>query len=578
MMRNMRFPLVSLAAIALCGAAHADFDGPAPLAWRFIAPSTVPPSGAPLVEGDTVYTAIGGRVFAVDKATGNLKWRYPQLDPIPGSFRSAPVYKDGTIVAAGDNKIIYAIDAATGQAKWSFNSPGPVMGQPLLVGNFFVYAQSDSKLMAVDIAKGKGAWSAPLGILDGIIGQISMNKDDVLLFTARGELISVNTLTQKTTWRRPFDSVPPGSVPIVYGDSIFVNSGSFLVALNATKGTPRWQISTQMQLAFSPAVSPDGILVISNDGSVMMYDSSRKPLMKAPIALGSLPTVQPTAAGSMFIVPTANGAINLLDPKKGTVEWSYVIQPLADAVTTDPNAANGGGFGGGIGGAGGGKSGGGAGGAGGGFGGAGGGFGGGGGAFGGGRGGQGGGANGAGNDSIRPQWVLAAGPATISGDTLLISTKDGSLLAFDKNLGIDLTAPTVKLLFPNSGDQVSGQPPLVLVFKVEDEASGVKLPTLTIEIDGQKQVFKREKDGNYTVRFSQSGDNPLLSDGRKVITVTVSDWMMNERKATFALTIDNSLRPVILPGTTGPNGQPGGGAGGKGGGGFGGGGGEAGGG
>jgi hypothetical protein len=330
-----------------------------------------------------------------------------------------------------------------------------------------------------------------------------------------------------------------------------------------------------MQLAFSPAVSPDGILVISNDGSVMMYDSSRKPLMRSPIALGSLPTVQPTAAGSMFIVPTANGAINLLDPKKGTVEWSYVVQPLADAVTSDPNAGNGGGVGGGFGGGGKGGAGGGFGGAGGGLGGAGGGFGGAGGGFGGaggGRGGQGGGANGTGTDNIRPQWVLAAGPATIAGDTLLISTKDGSLLAFDKNLGIDLTAPTVKLLFPNSGDQVSGQPPLVLVFKVEDEASGVKLPTLTIEIDGQKQVYKREKDGNYTVRFSQSGDNPLLSDGRKVITVTVSDWMMNERKATFALTIDNSLRPVILPGTAGPNGLPGGG--GKGGGpGFGGGGG-----
>jgi outer membrane protein assembly factor BamB len=541
MMRNLRFPLVSLAALALGGAAHADFDGPAPLAWRFLQPTTVAPSGAPLVVGDTVYSAIGGRVFAVDKATGNLKWRYPQLDPIPGSFRSAPIFKDGLILAAGDNKIVYAIDAASGQPRWSFNSPAPVTGQPVLIGDYFVYSQSDSKLTALDTSKGKAAWGAPLGVLDGIVGQIAVNGTDVLVFTTRGELRSINTLTQKTTWRRPFDSVPPGSVPVVYGDSIFVNSGTYLVALSAANGTPRWQLGTKLQLSFSPAVSADGILVVSNDGSLMMYDSARKPLMKQPIALGSLPVVQPTAAGSMFIVPTANGAINLVDPKKGTIDWSYVITPLADAVAANPNAAGNGNMpgGGGV------------------------------------PGGGGGGLGGGGQTTTtieKPLWVQAAGPATIAGNTLLISAKDGSILAFDRDLGVDLTPPTVKLLFPNSGDQVSGQPPLVLVFKIDDEASGVKPSTISIEIDGEKYVSKREKDGNYSVRFSQTGENKLLSDGRKVITVTVSDWLQNQKVAKFALTIDNSLRPIILPGTANPNGLPGGngglggGAGGKGGG------------
>jgi hypothetical protein len=247
----------------------------------------------------------------------------------------------------------------------------------------------------------------------------------------------------------------------------------------------------------------------------------------------------------MFIVPTANGAINLVDPKKGTIDWSYVITPLADAVAANPNAAGNGNMPGG------------------------------GGVPGGGGGGFGGGLGGGGQTTTtneKPLWVQAAGPATIAGNTLLISAKDGSILAFDRDLGVDLTPPTVKLLFPNSGDQVSGQPPLVLVFKIDDEASGVKPSTISIEIDGEKYVSKREKDGNYSVRFSQTGENKLLSDGRKVITVTVSDWLQNQRVAKFALTIDNSLRPIILPGTANPNGLPGGngglggGAGGKGGG------------
>ncbi|RYG47582.1 hypothetical protein EON79_06930, partial [bacterium] len=71
----MRTRILAIGAAALAAvSASAQFNGPAPLAWRFLQPTTVAPSGSPLVNGDNVYTSVGGRVFAIDRISGNLKW------------------------------------------------------------------------------------------------------------------------------------------------------------------------------------------------------------------------------------------------------------------------------------------------------------------------------------------------------------------------------------------------------------------------------------------------------------------------------------------------------------------------
>ena len=160
---------------------------------------------------------------------------------------------------------------------------------------------------------------------------------------------------------------------------------------------------------------------------------------------------------------------------------------------------------------------------------------------------------GAGNQNqAKPTTVSASAPALLSGTTLLVPSKDGTLLAFDTTLGVDLTAPKVSMRFPNPGDQVSPKAPLQLWFRIEDEASGVRDDSLVIDIDGVKMDAKLDRSGLAVVRFSVGGKNRLLSDGRKLITVTVSDWLGNVRKSTFYLTIDNTLNPVKLPGATDP--------------------------
>ena len=545
-MRPLRPLLAAPFALALAASASAQFDGPAPLAWRWIQPTTVAPTGAPLVVGDTIYTSVGGRVYAIDRATGNKKWQYPQVEPVNGMFRSTPVIIGDTLVAAADNKIVYAIDPKTGAPKWSYNSPSPVLGAPVAVGTYVALATSDNKLIALDAATGKPAW-APYNIYDRIQGQISSYNGGIVFFNGLNELRSLDIVSKKAVYTRPikFSQLSARAVPVLFGDTFYVASGPYVVAVNASTGQTKWQTDTRLQLDFAPAVSAEGVFVVSQNGEAMMLEPLRgRPfdiMRKGPVKIGSFPAVRPSPVGTKFLIPTTNGAVNLFDPKTGTLLWSYVVRPVGE-VYENTGTTNGG-F---PGGPGGGQS---------------------------------------GSQGRRVTSLAASGPAVLAGTTLILPAKDGSILAFDKELGVDLTPPEVKQLWPVQGDVVSGQPPLELVFRLQDEAAGINETTVKVSIDDKPAAFNYTRDGLVRVAFSNLADaqtsttpakgasdtdpktNPTLQDGRHSVTVTVSDWLGNVSKTTYSIVIDNALPPSKLPGsdTTGVPGGPGGKGGGGGG-------------
>src|SRR4051812_21729743 len=127
-MVTSRFLAASIATLAAVVVSLADFDGPAPLSWRWIQPTNATVKGSPLIDGDTVYVAVGQRAFALDKATGNQKWRFPLVDPIQGFFIGAPVLINGTLVISADNRKVYGLDPATGQERWTYTAQQPIVG------------------------------------------------------------------------------------------------------------------------------------------------------------------------------------------------------------------------------------------------------------------------------------------------------------------------------------------------------------------------------------------------------------------------------------------------------------------
>lgn len=532
-----------LAATAFLGAAvaGADFNGPTPLAWRWAEPTPAAPAGKPQVTADSVTIAVGGRIYCLERTTGNLMWRYPAGEPIQGSFREGCVVVDGHVVAAGDEKSVYCVNAKTGALEWQHLSPDPITTNVVVAGDTVVFGTNNNKLAGLRIGNGQLAFATPFTVADGLHPRIENYLETVIFSTGRGRLAAFDVNSGKQAWEQKFSRLSVKGPFSVQDDRIYVNTGSFLVAVRANSGGSLWQQTIARELDFRPATSPDAVATATTDGKLYIFTSGGKQISGKPIDLGASLTVAPTFVGKNVLAPTANGAINLIDTAAAQTVWSYVIPAI---VVRQVGTGTGGGGSAGLGDGGGG----------------------GGGAIGGGQ---------AGGGTGQPQLITttqASGVPVVAGDSLFVLTRDGSLLMFDKNLGVDLTAPMISQLWPEVGSTTAGKAPMELVFKLEDLGIGINESTVKVMINGRDYIGKLSNDGFLSVLIISGGANQPLQNGKVTVTVTASDWLGNMAKRDFVLTIDNSLNALGSPprGTAnnqgGGAGNPGGGRGGRGGG------------
>ncbi|MHB8636947.1 MAG: PQQ-like beta-propeller repeat protein [Fimbriimonadaceae bacterium] len=508
--------------------AFAQFNGPAPLSWRWQQPATASPTGSPSIDGDTVYVASGQRMYALNREDGTQKWRFPLANFLEANFKGTPALGGGLVIAAAEDRTLYAVDAQTGRKAWAYIAPASIIGSPQVYKDLVLFQMADG-IMAVTLANGQPFYKTPIFLKDGIQGSFSISKDNVLVFSSEHTLYAINIATQQVVWQQDTAGVGLDAYAVVGSDLIYFVSNNYLIGLNAGDGRPAFSTQVDDDLVLAPAVSTNYILAMTLDGKAYLFNANGRDQGKLvtreggkvlpPIDLKSAPLLRPTAlAGDKFAVATSSGSIVLIDPTKvdpgvpqSGIIWNYPIRPIGGPQDVS-NTSQPGGLG------------------------------------------QGqnppppgGGSNisrGApGAGVTRVVTVQAAGPPVLDKTTLLVLGRDGSLLAFDNETGVDLTPPKVTMTYPNAGDIVPSKPPLALVFKIEDEASGVNQGTLKITVDGHEVDYILNQEGVAFVRCEETGKNHL-TDGKKLIVVEVADWMGNVSHAQFSLTIDNDLPPI----------------------------------
>ena len=119
---------------------------------------------SPAVWNGAVYFGSGdGNVYALDAATGTLKWKFHTGDVVHAS----PAIADGTLFIGSWDSYFYALDAATGKEKWRFktgedheiaNQVGIQSSAAVADGTVY-FGCRDSNLYALDAATGQKKWS-----------------------------------------------------------------------------------------------------------------------------------------------------------------------------------------------------------------------------------------------------------------------------------------------------------------------------------------------------------------------------------------------------------------------------------
>jgi len=119
---------------------------------------------SPVVGAGLVYFGSSdSNVYALDSATGGLKWKFKTGDVV----HSSPALADGAIFIGSWDTYLYALDAASGKEKWRFktgedhetyNQVG-IQASPAVANGVVYFGCRDSNFYALDANSGKKLWA-----------------------------------------------------------------------------------------------------------------------------------------------------------------------------------------------------------------------------------------------------------------------------------------------------------------------------------------------------------------------------------------------------------------------------------
>ena len=242
-------------------------------------------SSSPLVVGDLVIVAAGGRLAAYDIATGIERW----AGPAAGSSYSSPHFVTvgggpQILLTSGRGTVSFA--PADGTILWKYDWPNDVpIVQPALTpeGDLLISGGEGAGIRRVGVTRGAGGWTveerwASIGLkpyfndfviydghafgFDGFIlacidlkdgkrkwkggrygnGQLLLLRDQGLLLVVseEGELALVRAAADRYTELARFPALEgkTWNHPVLLGDRLFVRNGNEMVAFRLALGKP----------------------------------------------------------------------------------------------------------------------------------------------------------------------------------------------------------------------------------------------------------------------------------------------------------------------------------------------------
>ena len=262
-----------------------------------IVPTALPgPFATPAVDGGRVFTlGAGGILSSWDAASGDLVWRndYSASVHVSGLFcgtAASPLVDRGRLIVQvgsdpGGGRVL-ALDPATGDETWSWRGVGPGYASPILIevdGHRQLVTLTESSVVGLDAADGTLLWSVPF---------TDEWHENIMTPVWTGAHLVVSGPRQGThafaisrqgdgweaapAWSNPgltmYMTSPVLADGIVYGHAS-TRAGQF-VALEAATGTVRWSSEGREGEFASALLAGDDLLLLTGDAELLVAEPS----------------------------------------------------------------------------------------------------------------------------------------------------------------------------------------------------------------------------------------------------------------------------------------------------------------
>ncbi|HEY3280817.1 MAG TPA: PQQ-binding-like beta-propeller repeat protein [Armatimonadota bacterium] len=294
-------------------------------------------SGPTVTKDAIFFTNQDGNLYKVSKA-GKVLWRFKT----GGTDTSSPLVFDGLVYfgSAWPNTSVYAVNADTGKLKWKTpttpeGSTGDqnssyVYSSPALAGELVIVGANNGIFFGMDRKTGDIRWRFDIKnkayfftptVVDGRVILASGDYDRTV------NAVSITNGKQEGVgWKYTADLPKLGHIYIsstaTDGKSVFIVMGypeSFLIALDAQKGTFKWRVSLGYagfnDVSSSPAVAGDFIFVgggaemakqDTKSGRLLVINRDKGTVAKA-IDLPANVVASPTVAEGMVYIGALDG-------------------------------------------------------------------------------------------------------------------------------------------------------------------------------------------------------------------------------------------------------------------------------
>jgi outer membrane protein assembly factor BamB len=257
-------------------------------------------SSAAVVDGTLYIVSYDGKLYALDSRTGSTKWKFasagerhfeakgvhgiqPKTQTIADPFDiylSSPVVAKGAVYfGSGDNNV-YAVDAASGELRWKFATGDVVHASPAYADGVVYVGSWDSYFYAIDAASGKEKWRLHTGEDPLIHNQVGFQSSpavvDGVVYTGcrDSNLYAIDAASGKEKWKFSTGASWVITSPAVArGKVIFGTSDSskYEVA-DAATGKPVVEQQGKAYVFSSPAIAGDVVFVGVLNGTLEARD------------------------------------------------------------------------------------------------------------------------------------------------------------------------------------------------------------------------------------------------------------------------------------------------------------------
>lgn len=267
--------------------------------WKFETKVRVTSSPA-VSDGVVYFGSYDGKFYAVDAGSGQLKWKFqtagerrfaakhihgiqPATETMPDPFdfylSSPAVWNEAVYFGSGDGNV-YALDAASGTLKWKFQTGDVVHASPAIANGTLFIGSWDSFFYALDAATGKEQWRFKTGEDHDIYNQVGIQSSAAVMnglvyFGCRdSNFYALDAATGQKKWAFSNKGSWVITSPAVRdGKVYFATSDSALFyVLDAKSGIPVFSLKFKWPMFSSPAIAGDMLYMGTHEGKLIAID------------------------------------------------------------------------------------------------------------------------------------------------------------------------------------------------------------------------------------------------------------------------------------------------------------------